>query len=108
MQIVPLKIDDATPGVFYIGVANVPLFWNRPVEHLGCRRDLVRRERDRLPDLRQAPPQSIAADAAANGKQLAHQLNQLASRRFGVDKASQIRQSLDVEIHWLSRRMGTQ
>ena len=100
MQIALLKVDDATAGgVFYVGVANVPLFGNRPVEDLCTRCHLVDRQRQQLADLREALAQPIAGDAAADGKQLAHQFNQVASRRLGVDEASQIRQSSDVEIH---------
>lgn len=44
MQIALQKVDDATAGgVFYVGVSNVPLFGNRPVEDLCPRCHLVDR-----------------------------------------------------------------
>jgi hypothetical protein len=72
VQVVPLKIDHAAPGlIHHVDIGDVPLRGHFPVEHFGAARDLAHRERNLARHERQGPAHAVAGDAAADRKHLA-------------------------------------
>ena len=62
-----------------VGLAQVPLVGNDPVEHPGPARDLGARDRDLLLEDVERGPHPLARQAAAEGEEPAHQLVGLVS-----------------------------
>src|SRR6202034_3743014 len=62
-----LEIDDApTTRVLDICVTDIPLFRNRPDEHLGAGWDFRNSQRNSFVDLRQGFPDTVARNTATN------------------------------------------
>ena len=67
VQVRPSKVDNLfAPLILDVGVANVPLARDGPIEDRGPRRHLVHLKLDMRADLAQCLPHAIAGDAAAN------------------------------------------
>src|SRR4249920_794267 len=74
VEIVLTEVDNATTvPILDVGIANVPLLGNGPVEDLRSRRDLVDLQRDPLGDPAQGLADTLAGDAPADGEQLLHE-----------------------------------
>src|SRR5206468_2273591 len=71
-------LRDRSGGVLYVGVTNVPLFRNRPVEDLCAGRDFLRPKGQQFTNLREATPQSIPGYTATERKEFANHLEQVA------------------------------
>ena len=69
MQVVLPEIDEFLASIVEdIGVPDVPLLRDRPIQDLGTGRDFVYRERDMLLDDPQCFTNPVAGDAPADGK----------------------------------------
>src|SRR5580704_16123130 len=78
MQTVLLKVDHSfAPRICHIGVADIPLFGHRPVEHGSATRNFMLLQRDELFDHRERLTNSITGDASTYGVQISNEVENL-------------------------------
>src|SRR5579859_4516876 len=62
------------PSILHIGVTNVPFLWNDPIEYWRAAGNFIQLQRDISLKLAQRRTQTLARDAATNGKKVGREL----------------------------------
>src|SRR5271154_737506 len=71
VQAILAEINHPPPScIFYIGITNVPLFRDRPIEYVGPGRHFCDLQRNSVPNHCERATDAVSRDAAANWIQL--------------------------------------
>src|SRR5919106_1888056 len=86
MEVVVPEVDDSpSMRIFDIGVPDVPLEGDGPIEHLRARWDLVHIQGDTFPDAAQRFTDTVACDTAADRVELFGETQHLVAGRARID-----------------------
>src|SRR5580692_10837140 len=66
MQTGSLEVHYAVARLLYIGIPDIPFFWNRPIENLSAGGNLANLQGNSALEQAQTLPDAIAGDASAN------------------------------------------